>query len=99
MSSEIKYFLSATKDGFDAMYHGRKVGEITYVRVGTDKMIIDYTSVHPDFRNRRVGLTLIRNVANLARAQHRYVITLCPFARAMFNRFPEFDDIRLMNAH
>ena len=92
MKTSVKYFVSEQSDSITAYYHGQQVGEITYVRVGVDKMIIDY-------RNRDIGLTLVRNAADLARRQHRHVITLCPFARAMFNRFPEFDDIRLMNAH
>lgn len=99
MQEDIQYFMSETRDGFDAVISGRKVGEITFVRVGADKLIIDYTAVSPEYRNRHIGLTLVRNVANMARAQHRHIIALCPFARAMFNRFPEFDDIRLMNAH
>lgn len=99
MQEDIQYFMSETRDGFEAVVSGRKVGEITFVRVGADKLIIDYTGVSPEYRNRHIGLTLVRNVANMARTQHRHIIALCPFARAMFNRFPEFDDIRLMNAH
>lgn len=99
MSENIQYFISPERDGFEAVVNGRKVGEITFVRIGADKLIIDYTGVAPEFRNRKIGLTLVRNVASMARAQHRHVMTLCPFARAMFNRFPEFDDVRLMNVH
>ncbi len=99
MENKVQYYMSDTQDGFDAICNGQKVGEITFVRIGADKLIIDYTGVAPDFRNQQIGLTLVRNVAAMARAQHRHVITLCPFARAMFNRFSEFDDIRLMNAH
>lgn len=99
MSENIQYFISPERDGFEAVVNGRKVGEITFVRIGADKLIIDYTGVAPEFRNRKIGLTLVRNVANMARAQHRHVMSLCPFARAMFNRFPEFDDVRLMNVH
>lgn len=99
MSETVQYFISETRDGFDAIVSGTKVGEITFVRVGSDKLIIDYTGVAPEYRRRHIGLTLVRNVANMARTQHRRVIALCPFARAMFNRFSEFDDIRLINAH
>jgi len=99
MSENIQYFISPERDGFEAVLDGQKIGEITFVRVGADKLIIDYTAVAPAFRRRHIGLTLVRNVANMARAQHRHVVTLCPFARAMFNRFSEFDDIRLMNVH
>lgn len=99
MADDIQYLISQEQDRFEAVLNGAKVGEITFVRVGIDKLIIDYTGVHPDFRNRHVGLTLVRSVAKMARAQKRRVITLCPFARAMFNKYSEFDDIRLMNAH
>lgn len=99
MTNNIQYFFSEQNDGFDAVCDGKKIGEITFVRVGADKLIIDYTEVDPEFRNKNVGLTLVRHVANMARTQKKHVITLCPFARAMFNRFSEFDDIRLMNAH
>ncbi len=99
MPNDVKYFVLPQHDGFEAVLHGQRIGEITFVRVGADKLIIDYTAVAPEFRKHNIGLTLVRNVANMARAQHRHVIALCPFARAMFNRFPEFDDIRLMNVH
>ncbi len=99
MEKDIQYFQSTQNDGYEAFYNGKKVGEITFVRVGIDKLIIDYTAVEPEFRHRNIGLTLVRNVADMARSQHRHVITLCPFARAMFNKFSEFDDIRLMNVH
>lgn len=99
MTDDIQYFISQNGDGFDALFHGVKVGEITFVRIGLDKIIIDYTGVAPNFRHQNIGLNLVRNVANMARSQHKHVITLCPFARAMFNKYSEFDDIRLMNAH
>ena len=99
MEKEVQYFLTPSQDGFDAVLNGQKIGEITFVRVGPDTLIIDYTGVLPEFRHHNIGLTLVRNVADMARSQHRHIITLCPFARAMFNRYSEFDDIRLMNAH
>lgn len=85
--------------GFYANCDGHHVGEITFVRVGADKMIIDYTAVTEKYRNAQVGLNLVRCAADLARSQHRKVITLCPFAKAMFSRYPEFDDVRFLNAH
>ena len=99
MNDEIEYFLSTDTLGIEARFRGQRIGQITYVRVGIDKMIIDYTAVDDGFRNRHIGLSLVRHAAALARSQHRKVITMCPFARAMFNRYSEFDDIRLMNAH
>lgn len=95
----IQYLMTDAQDGFDAIVDGRRIGQITFVRVGGDKLIIDYTGVDPEYRNQNVGLFLVRCVAQYARVHHRRVITLCPFARAMFNRYAEFDDIRLLNFH
>lgn len=83
--------------GFYANCDGQHVGEITFVRVGIDKMIIDRTSVTEKYQRAHVGLNLVRCVANLARNQHRKVITMCPFAAAMFSRYPEFDDVRFLH--
>lgn len=99
MSDEIQYFLANDGQSIEANFHGRTIGQITFVRVGIDKMIIDYTGVDENFRHRQIGLNLVRNAANLARSQGRHIIALCPFAGAMFARFPEFDDVRLLNAH
>jgi predicted GNAT family acetyltransferase len=99
MPDEIQYAFSLDGMGIHAIFRGQKVGEITYVRVGLDKLIIDYTVVDAPFRGRQIGLGLVRHAVRMAREQKRKVITLCPFARAMFNRYPEFDDVRLMNSH
>ena len=61
-------------------------------------MIIDHTEVKEPYRGAHVGLGLVAAAVDMARTQKRKVIALCPFAAAMFNRHPEFGDVRLMNA-
>jgi len=95
----IEYVLFPNGLGFNAQRGAQHIGEITFVRVGMDKFIIDHTDVIPEFQHSQIGLNLVRRVAGLARTQGRKIIPLCPFARAMFCRYPEFDDVRLMNAH
>lgn len=97
--AEIQYVLSQDGLGFNAQCNGLHVGEITFVRVGADKLIIDHTGVDEEYRNTQIGLNLVRRVCDLARTQGRRIIPLCPFAGAMFRRYPEFDDVRLMNAN
>lgn len=99
MLENIQYFMSSAQDGFEAFCNGRKIGEITFVRIGVDTLLIDYTFVVPEFRGQHIGLTLLRKVVEMARAHKMHVVALCPFVRAMFGRFSEFDDVRLLNNH
>ena len=94
---KITYDIFPNGAGFYANCNGHHVGEITFVRVGADKMIIDYTTVAEKYRGATVGLNLVRCAADLARQQRRKVIPMCPFASAMFSRYPEFDDVRLLH--
>ncbi len=98
MADSVKYNLASDGLGFNAEFAGRHIGEITFVRVGLDKLIIDHTGVEQEYRNSQIGLNLVRRVCEMARLQKRKVIPLCPFARSMFVRYSEFDDVRLMNA-
>ena len=47
MPNEVQYFVSPHGDGFEAFFHGQKVGEITFVRVGFDKLIVDRNPAGP----------------------------------------------------
>ncbi len=94
---KITYDIFPNGAGFYANCDGQHIGEITFVRVGSDKMIIDYTAVSEKYRSGAVGLNLVRCAADLARKQHRKVITMCPFATAMFSRYSEFDDVRFLH--
>lgn len=96
MESEIQYTLAPNGLAFHAIYAGRRIGEITFVRVGIDKFIIDHTGVDDEYRNSGVGLNLVRHVCDLARRQKRKIIAMCPFAGAMFSRYEEFDDVRFL---
>ena len=97
MAADITYDIFPDGLGFYANCDGQHVGEITFVRVGIDKLIIDSTNVSEKYRNEHVGLNLVKHVVDLARNQHRKVMTMCPFAKAMFSRYPEFDDVRFLH--
>ena len=77
-------------------YHARVDGhdaEMTYSRLGTSTIIIDHTGVPDALRGRGVGEALVaRGVAD-ARREGRKIIPLCPFAKAMIARRPEWQDV------
>lgn len=98
MAYDVKYILFADGQGFYAHCDGRRIGEITFVRAGGNNLIIDHTAVDEKYRGAQVGLGLVARVVEMARSQNRKVLALCPFAMAMFNQHPEFDDVRLMRS-
>lgn len=96
MNNNVKYNIAPDGLGFHAFHNGRRVGQITFVRVGIDKFIIDHTAVDTEYRHTGIGLNLVRMVCDLARQQRRKIIAMCPFAGAMFSRYEEFDDVRFL---
>lgn len=99
MTTEIAYTLSEDGLAFHANCDKGTVGHITFVRVGIDKIIIDHTEVHEDYLDNHIDDGLVDCVVKLARQQRRKIMCLCPIARAVFNRHPDYDDIRLINMH
>ncbi|MBD5389109.1 GNAT family N-acetyltransferase [bacterium] len=99
MTNDITYTLADDGLAFYAYDHTRRIGEITFVRVGIDKIMIDHTHVDAAYDPHDIDAELVAHVVNLARQSHRHILCLCPRARAIFNRTPAYDDVRLMNDH
>lgn len=96
MACDIKYLPLSNGDGFYAYCDGHTIGKITFVRTGPNIVIIDHTEVDDKYRGSDVELNLVRCVCRLARDQHRNVLPICPIAKNMFHRYPEFDDVRML---
>ncbi len=93
---DITYIPFSHGNGFYAYCDGQTIGKITFVRTGPNTVIIDHTEVDDAYRDSDVELNLVRHVCELARQQHRNVLPICPIARNMFIRYPEFDDVRML---
>ena len=96
MLSEIEYKKLPNGEGFCATYNGNKIGEIDIVYVGANRLIIESTQIDGEFEHTDVCRNLVRCVAEFARREHRKVLSLCPRAQSIFNRYAEFDDVRLI---
>ena len=82
---ESKGRYSAVVDGHEA--------EMTYSRLGTSSIIIDHTGVPDALRGRGVGQALVKRGVEDARNEGRTIIPLCPFAKALIARTPEWQDV------
>lgn len=94
---DIKF--EASDDGCHiyAKCHGQIIGSIFFLRIGDDKIMISESEIEPDYKNENLELYLTEQVINIARVQHRKIITICPYILDIFKNHPEFDDVRLLN--
>lgn len=88
---EIKHTDDGTKGFFSAKEGDVKAGLMTYVWAGEDKFIIDHTEGNPDFKG--IGRKLLDAAVTYARENNKKIIPLCPFAKKMFDKTPEINDV------
>ena len=80
-----------------AIYNGRKIGNLFFIRVGSDKIMISEAEIDPQYQTKDIELYLVQEIINIAREQHRKVMSICPYISKIFIEHPEFDDVRLLN--
>lgn len=74
-----------TVDGHEA--------EMTYSRAGSTRIIIDHTGVPEALGGKGIGQQLVLRAIEDARAEGLKIIPLCPFAKAQFDKHPEWADV------
>jgi predicted GNAT family acetyltransferase len=82
---------SETGGRYSTMVNGEEA-EMTYSRAGKSRIIIDHTGVPDSMRGLKVGLALVEQAVKDARAENFKIIPLCPFAKAMLEKHPEWQD-------
>ena len=71
---------------------GREAAGMYYVWAG-EKMIIEHTDVDDAYGGRGLGKQLLVAAVKYARDNNIKIIPLCPFAKAMFDKTPEYRDV------
>jgi predicted GNAT family acetyltransferase len=85
--------LNDTKGYFYVSIDGKQEGKMTFVFVGKDKIIIDHTEVNPGNNGKGFGKKMVAKAVEFAREKNIKIIPLCPFAKNVFNKTPEFRDV------
>lgn len=70
------------------------VAEMTFVNAGPGKVIIDHTEVSPILGGQGVGAKLVAAGVEYARKNNLKIMPLCPFAKKVFDKTPEYEDVR-----
>jgi predicted GNAT family acetyltransferase len=74
------------------MKEGKRLAELTYTVAGT-RIIIDHTDVDDALRGTGTGRLLVEAAVQWARAENQRLMPLCPFARSVFDKTPEYGDV------
>lgn len=73
---------------------GNILAEIIYANADNDKlMIIEHTEVDDELRGKNVGYELVHKIVEHARMHGQKVAPICPFAKAIFDKKPDFQDV------
>lgn len=85
--------LNGSKGYFYVSVDGKQEGKMTFVFAGNDKIIIDHTEVNPGNNGKGFGKKMVAKAVEYAREKNIKIIPLCPFAKKVFDKTPEFRDV------
>ena len=72
---------------------GKQEAMMTFVFAGDDEIIIDHTEVNPGNEGKGFGKKMVVKAIEYAREKSIKIIPLCPFAKSVFDKTPEFRDV------
>jgi predicted GNAT family acetyltransferase len=84
---------NSKKGNFKAIEDGVEAGSLFYTWAGSNKIIIDHTEVDPKFSGKGVGKKLLMEAVKFAREKKIKILPLCPFAKSVFDKSPEIEDV------
>jgi hypothetical protein len=88
----VEHERSGHKGAFVWMQDGKRLARMTYSVAGT-RVIIDHTEVDDVLRGKSAGAQLVRAAVEWARKENVKLLPLCPFARSVFEKTPEYADV------
>lgn len=75
-------------------YNGEFAGEMTFTWLGKTQFIIDHTGIEYEFAGKGLGKKLVMRSVEYARKNDLKIIPLCPFAKMIFDRNKDIQDVR-----
>ncbi len=67
--------------------------KMTYVWAGADRFIIDHTEVNDSHRGKSAGKQMVAQAVAFAREKGIKIVPLCPFAKSVFDKVKEYQDV------
>jgi len=93
METVVKLEVNNKNGYFYIEINGNTEAKMTFVFAGTDKIIIDHTEVNEGHNGKGFGKMMVAKAVAFAREKNLKIIPLCPFAKKVFEKTPEFKDV------
>lgn len=90
---KVKQQETESKGSFFMEVDGKVLAEMTYSKAGTERIIIDHTEVSDELRGQGAGAQLVAAAVAYVRSAGIKILPLCPFAKAMLQKHPEWKDV------
>ncbi len=90
---DIKFELTGNKGAFFIEDNGKRLAEMTFSKAGDTRIIIDHTEVSDALKGKGAGKQLVSAAVEYARGNKVKIIPLCPFAKSVFDKVKEFQDV------
>jgi len=90
---DIQHIEHGSKGAFIIKENNERLAEMTYSKAGDSLIIIDHTEVSDALRGKGAGKQLVIAAVEYARANQLKILPLCPFAKSVFDKTPEFSDV------
>ena len=93
LTEEVQLRIYDNKGAFYIEVEGKQEALMTFVFAGEDKIIIDHTEVNPGNEGKGFGKKMLLKAVEFAREKGIKIVPLCPFAKSVFDKTPEFRDV------
>ena len=93
MNDQVQLKLNDKNGAFYIDVNGKHEAMMTFVFAGNDKIIIDHTEVNPGNEGKSYGKKMVNKAVEFARENGIKIIPLCPFAKSVFDKTPDFRDV------
>jgi uncharacterized protein len=88
----IEHEQTGHRGAFFVEEEGRRLAQLSYTVAGT-KVILDHTEVDDALRGTGTGRKLVAAAVDWAREENVRLLPLCPFAKSVFDKTPDFSDV------
>jgi uncharacterized protein len=81
------------KGAFFIEEEGEWIAEMTYVREGTRKIVIEHTAVAKQLRGKGVAKAMVDAAVKFARGKNLLIKPVCSFAKKVLESSEEYEDV------